>query len=325
VNKTKLTLCAEIGDTINCATSSAAIKNRQFDTRCWICGASSALHWKDRSIKRPLQPEDLRISDYRYGVTLSLLRCVECGFIFSNDKEVDELVSLYEKMSDPGYEESQEGRAQQMRWLLSKARKTNPSGCSLLDVGAGSGLLVAEAKGFGFNAIGVEPSSSLVQLGRRLYQVDLLQGVFPHPMLSNHRFDVIFLVDIIEHVSTPLELLRHCAASLTPQWIIILVTPNIGSLVAKLLGQRWWHFRLAHVGYFSHSSLLEAIERAGLTVVERFSAKWFFRVSYLARRLESYLPVSKFNRLSSRVAALRWLYNRVIPLNLHDSIVLVVK
>jgi 2-polyprenyl-3-methyl-5-hydroxy-6-metoxy-1,4-benzoquinol methylase len=311
--------------TMNCTTSSVAAKDRRSDTQCWICDASGARHWKDRSIQRPLEPQDLRITDHRYGTTLSLVRCGECGFIFSNDKEVDELVSLYEKMSDPGYEGSQQGRDLQMRWLLSKARKLNPSARSLLDVGAGSGLLVAEAKCFGFNAIGVEPSGSLVQLGRRLYQVELLQGVFPHPMLSNHRFDVIFLVDIIEHVSTPLELLRQCAAALAPQGIIILVTPNVGSLVAKLLGQRWWHFRLAHVGYFSHSSLLKAIERAGLTVVEHFSAKWFFRVSYLAERLECYLPVSKFNRFCSKVAALRWLYDRVIPLNLHDSIVLVLK
>jgi hypothetical protein len=130
---------------MNCATSSAAVKDHQFDTQCWICGATG----KDRSIQRPLDPEDRRITDHRYGTTLSLVRCGECVFIFSNDKEVDELVSLYEKMSDPGYEESQEGRAQQMRWLLSKARKANPSACSLLDVGAGSGLLVAEAKYFG--------------------------------------------------------------------------------------------------------------------------------------------------------------------------------
>jgi 2-polyprenyl-3-methyl-5-hydroxy-6-metoxy-1,4-benzoquinol methylase len=307
---------------MNYATGS---KDEVSDPRCWICGAAGALHWKDRTIRRPLEPEDLRITDYRYGVTLSLLRCSECGFIFSNDREVDELVSLYEKMSDPGYEESQQGRHLQMRWLLSKARKLHPSARSLLDVGAGSGLLVAEAKDFGFHATGVEPSRWLVQLARRLYHVDLLQGVFPHPMVANRRFDLIFLVDIIEHVSTPLELLRQCAASLTAQGMIVLVTPNVGSVVAKLLGQRWWHFRLAHVGYFSDSSLLKALERAGLTVVERFSAKWFFQVSYVAQRLESYLPVAHLNRLCSKIAALRWIYDRVIPLNLYDSIVLVVK
>jgi hypothetical protein len=88
---------------MNCATSSATVKDHQFDTQCWICGASGARHWKDRSIQRPLEPEDLLITDHRYGTTLSLVRCGECGFIFSSDQEVDELVSLYEKMSDPGY------------------------------------------------------------------------------------------------------------------------------------------------------------------------------------------------------------------------------
>jgi 2-polyprenyl-3-methyl-5-hydroxy-6-metoxy-1,4-benzoquinol methylase len=305
--------------------SSAAVKGHRFDTQCWICGASTARHWKDRCIQRPLEPEDLRITDHRYGTTLSLVRCGECDFIFSNDKEVDELVSLYEKMSDPGYEESQQGRHLQMRWLLSKARNANPSARSLLDVGAGSGLLVAEAKCFGFDAIGVEPSRSLVQSGRRLYQVDLLEGVFPHPKLSDDRFDVIFLVDIIEHISTPLELLRHCAAALSPQGVIILVTPNVDSFVARLLGQRWWHFRLAHVGYFSQASLLKAAERAGLTVAEHFSAKWFFQVSYLMKRLEFYLPLSEFNRFVQRWQSFRWLYDRVIPINLHDSLVLVLK
>jgi hypothetical protein len=50
--------------TMNCAASSATAKERQSGTRCWICGATGALHWKDRSIQRPLEPEDLRITDY---------------------------------------------------------------------------------------------------------------------------------------------------------------------------------------------------------------------------------------------------------------------
>ena len=212
-----------------------------------------------------------------------------------------------------------------MRWLLSKARKVNPAAKSLLDVGAGAGLLVAEAKRLGFDAFGVEPSHSLVALARRLYHVDLAQGVFPHPSLAGRKFDLIFLVDIIEHISNPVELLRHCAEALAPGGIVILVTPNIRSLVARVLGQRWWHLRLAHVGYFSHPSLANAAAQAELTAVEQFSAKWFFRVSYLAERLESYLPVSGLNRISSKLRPLQWIYDRVIPLNLHDSLVLVLK
>jgi hypothetical protein len=164
---------------MNCATSSAAVKDHQFDTRCWICDASGARHWKERSMQRRIEPEDLRITDRRYGTTLSLVRCGECGFIFSNDKEVDGLVSLYEKMSDPGYEESQEGRHLQMRWLLSKARKANPSGCSLLDVGAGSSLLVAEAKASGLTPSALNLAARSCSWGVVFIKLTCFKYIFP--------------------------------------------------------------------------------------------------------------------------------------------------
>jgi SAM-dependent methyltransferase len=292
---------------------------------CWVCGSTGALPWKERSIQRPLQPEDLQITDYRYGTTLSLLRCRECGFIFSDDKDVVELVSLYERMSDPGYERSQEGRALQMQWLLNKARLLKPQARTVLDVGAGAGLLVVEARRLGLDAVGVEPSHSLVRLGRQLYNIDLIQGVFPHCSLADRTFDLIFLVDIIEHVSNPVELLAHCALALSPIGIIVLVTPNVRSLVARILGRRWWHFRLAHVGYFSPPSLAIAARRGGLTVVDQFSAKWFFRFGYLSERLESYLPIAGMNRLASKLRPLEWFYNRVVPLNVHDSVFVILR
>ena len=99
------------------------------------------------------------------------------------------------------------------------------------------------------------------------------------------------------------------------------MTPDVGSLPAKLLGQRWWHFRLAHVGYFDRRSLGRAIEAAGLSTIRQFRAKWFFRIRYLAERLGVYLPIGWVNRLALRVQPLCWLYDRVVPLNLHDSFV----
>jgi 2-polyprenyl-3-methyl-5-hydroxy-6-metoxy-1,4-benzoquinol methylase len=258
-------------------------------------------------------------------MTLSLLRCSQCGFIFADASEVTELVSLYEQMSDPGYEGSQEGRILQMRWLLRKARKVRPAAKSVLDVGAGSGLLVGEAQRLGLKAVGVEPSHSLVELASRLYGLHLVQGVFPHPALSNRRFDCIFLVDIIEHVANPVELLTHCASALAADGILIMITPNVDSVVARLLGRRWWHLRIAHVGYFGKASLAKAVERAGLIIVQQFYAKWFFRIGYLAERLECYLPVGWLNRLSRKLQPLEWVYNRVVPLNLCDSIVVILQ
>jgi len=54
-------------------------------------------------------------------------------------------------------------------------------------------------------------------------------------------------------------------------------------------------------------------------------AKWFFSIAYLADRAEEYVPVGWVNRLAKRVPALRWLYRRVIPLNLYDSYVVLLR
>jgi hypothetical protein len=105
----------------------------------------------------------------------------------------------------------------------------------------------------------------------------------------------------------------------------MVVTPDVGSLAARWLGQRWWHFRLAHVGYFNRRSLAQAARQSGLIVLDSFRARWFFRVSYVAQRLARYLPIGYLNRLAERVAPLRWIYERVVPVNPHDSMVVLLQ
>jgi SAM-dependent methyltransferase len=289
--------------------------------RCWVCGSADTRPWKARNIHRSLVSEDLQITDRRYGVTLSLWKCGTCEFIFANDEELTELVSLYEQLSDPGYVETQETRSLQMRWVLRAAQKVHPTAVSVLDIGAGMGLLVAGARQLGLQAVGVEPSRTLVDSARQLHAVDILQGVFPHAALTSQRFDIIFLIDVIEHVSQPVTLLRDCAEALSPRGIVVVVTPDVSSLPATILGQRWWHFRLAHVGYFNRRSLEQASRGAGLSIIRQCRAKWFFPLRYLMERVAMYLPIGWVNQLALRVSLLRWLYNRVVPLNLHDSFI----
>lgn len=293
--------------------------------RCWICGSERVIPTKSRNLPGRLRPDDLRITDSYYGRTLALLTCGECGFMFANADELADLTALYEALQDPEYEETQDDRALQMRWILSLARKARPGARTLLDVGAGTGLLVAEAARAGLDAIGVEPSRSFTQVARR-HGATVLQGVLPHPAFSDRRFDVVCLIDVIEHVADPLMLLRDCQRALTPEGVLIVVTPDVGSALARLLRNRWWHFRVAHVGYFNRRSLHRALHLSGLEVEREYHARWCFRVRYLAKRLTRYLPfVGWINRAASRWRLLNWLCSRVVTLNLRDSFLLIVK
>ena len=289
---------------------------------CWVCGSGDVIPWKRRNLQRRLAPHDLQITDHRYGVTLGLCICRSCGFIFATDDEIHELTALYEGLADPEYEDSQDARALQMQWLLEKARRVHPQATTLLDVGAAAGLLVAHARQRGLDAVGVEPSRALVDVAPRLNGVELLHGVLPHPSLEGRRFDLVFLVDVLEHVADPVGLLTRCANTLNSTGMLVVITPDVGSLAAKVLRQRWWHFRVAHVGYFNRHSLATACERAGLATVERHRAKWFFRIGYLAERVAEYVPTQRINRLAEQVTALQALYRQVVPLNLYDSFAL---
>src|SRR5262245_12899102 len=115
-------------------------------TQCWVCSSPDHQLWKERTISGPLRPDDLQITDSNYGATLRLYRCLDCGFIYSDNAEVQELVALYEQLQDPSYEATADTRLVQMRWLISKGREARPKARTLLDIGAASGLLVAEAR-----------------------------------------------------------------------------------------------------------------------------------------------------------------------------------
>ncbi len=264
-------------------------------------------------------PEDFQITDSRYGVTLTLYKCESCSFIFADATEIERLTEFYAGMVDTGYEEGTENRAAQMRSLLQLGVAAHPKALTLLDIGAGSGLLVAEAGRRGLQATGVEPSRYLVDSARRTSGVELLHGSFPHPQLSGRRFDLVYLVDVIEHVADPVALLASCAQALAPGGVLVLVTPDVSSIAARILGRRWWHFRLAHVGYFNDHSMNEAARRAGLMIRSSRRAGWVFPVRYLAERVAVYLPVGPLNRAAQKFGPLRRLYDHMIPVNLHDS------
>lgn len=237
-----------------------------------------------------------------------------CGFL--QCPELSNALSYYEGLRDVEYEASREQRRIQARKLLRLVQSHCPSG-RLLDVGAGSGILVEQARELGYDAEGVEPSRWLQQrAASRALRVHL--GGYPHPDILPG-FDVVTLVDVIEHVSNPLELLARIREQLNDQGVGLLVTPDENSLAARLMGWEWWHFRTAHIGYFNRRTLLFALRKAGLKAIRMGRPGWHFRADYLLDCLNRYLP------LDLPFSKARFVKRVTVPLNLRDSLYVVFK
>jgi SAM-dependent methyltransferase len=296
------------------------------DDPCWICGNPGATPYAKGTVDA-LTTDDLRISDKRYGMTLPLLRCDACGFVFARRESLPALTALYAELDDAEYEGSAAGRDRQMAHLLRWATTGVPRPARLLDVGAASGILVREATALGFRSVGVEPSGPLARRARD-GGLEVHEGVLPHPALDGARFDVVTLVDVIEHVDDPLGLLALCRGHLAPHGRLVVVTPDRGSVAARMLGRRWWHRRLAHVCYFDRSTLTAALDRSGLAPERWARPRWYLPLGYLLSRMRQYVPRLWPRRGAATAAAPAERSEHgglVVPFNLRDSYAVVAR
>ncbi len=255
-------------------------------TQCPLCG-SSDIHEFRRGTLDPqlLSPADFRITDSRYGSLWSFKRCGDCRFVFADPAPTQEsLAALYTALEDEEYGAEAENRGRNFKTILDRLEKIIPARGNLLDVGAASGIFMQLAGERGFQAEGVEPSIRLVQEARRRYGLDILQGTTDQlPPAS--RFNVITCLDLIEHLADPLPALQKIIRHLEPGGIFVVVTPDIRSLAARIAGRRWWHYRTAHVNFFSRPALERLMRLLGMEIVSRHRYAWHFSMFYLATRL----------------------------------------
>jgi len=289
--------------------------------KCWVCGSDKNKFLWGKEFNNELVSSDFAITNDKYGKTLPLYECLNCSFSYAYPLP-ENILSLYENLEDELYVESLAPRFKEMKHLMEMAVAFHPETKRVLDVGAGVGLLVKAANEKGLNAIGVEPSKWLVGQAKKLFNIEIIEGIVPNKELENEKFDLIFAVDVIEHLSGPVDFLNTLKSYLNENGVILIATPDRGSFLANKLGAKWWHYRIAHIGYFTKKSMDVAVNNAGLKIVKFGRQNWYLPFGYLLTRLENYLPV-KF--ITNYIKKFPKIENMTIKLNLHDNLVVLLK
>ena len=274
--------------------------------KCWVCGKNvfSRVGGID---ELSLHPDRFKITDANYGISLPRYKCRNCGFIQCDTIDV---TKFYEGLEDVEYIDSGNQRALQFKKLLKNVKQYIPANGKILDIGAGSGLFLREAVNLGYSATGIEPSLFLAKAGKK-DGLDIIQGTFPENC-PRKKYDAIFLTDVIEHIADPLQMLKSIPKFLAPGGRVIVTTPDVSSVMARVMGRRWWHYRIAHVGYYNKHTTEMIMDSAGMHLVKWKYAKWYFSSRYIAERLLKYLPFAKpLAKLAPE--------KLMIPLNLFDS------
>lgn len=202
---------------------------------------------------------------------IPIFRCVSCGTAFA-DQTVEMLDTetlygqSYFRSDEPalGYRDYE--RIADLKRITFDARLIDieriASRGRLLDVGCATGLFVDMATSRGWETTGIDVSAFAIQQARR-YKGTFLVADLMTVSLPPQSFDVITMFDVIEHVRQPIEVLRRAARLLSNRGLLVVETPNVGGLLAWVMGQRWPHYRPPeHLFYFTPASLRLALSQS---------------------------------------------------------------
>lgn len=262
------------------------------------------------------ESEILRCLDYRVSGKEFSLDPVEDGSILMTvpQPSEDELFSYYESEDYISHTDSRENFLdklyQSVKGVMLK-RKLNwikglYEGGSLLDVGAGTGDFLLEAKKEGWEVFGIEPSQKARE--RALSKgIDLMDKI---DFNSSSAFDVITMWHVLEHVPDYKSQIVEMRNLLKPGGILVVAVPNFKSYDARKYNHFWAGYDVPrHLWHFSRVGIINAITEKGF-VFEKERPLIFdsFYVSLLSEKYKTgkrrVLPAFK-NGLFSNLRAAR--------------------
>lgn len=145
----------------------------------------------------------------------------------------------------------------------------NPSCARVLDVGCGPGpFLAALPTSWDLHGLDIAPSS-----------VARAQIEVPHATLSvepietyqgiQGGFDAVTAFALIEHLLDPAPFLRECARLVRPGGIVLVMTGDTNTTVAREMGDSWplW-WCTGHAHFFTAQSLQSMLRESGLNPVK---------------------------------------------------------
>ena len=156
-----------------------------------------------------------------------------------------------------------------VHWLRAVLKYKLPP-AKTLELGAAHGGFVATLRMAGFDSTGLELSPWIADYARKTFDVPMLQGPVERQPLQPGSFDLVAMMDVIEHLPDPIGTLRACVNLLKPDGVLLVQTPEYpqGRSREQLAasGETFvQHLRpQEHLHLFSRGSADELMHRVGV-------------------------------------------------------------
>lgn len=214
------------------------------------------------------------------------LRCHEFGFLEVVDLPSEEELKIYykdryfqeEKSSYQKYYSDEERAyiflkiAQRAR-IAATLRGHHSMPGSFLDVGCGEGFALAWFRERGWSVEGLDHSTAgldSVNPGMRSsVETGDLFALVEKRITEKRSYDLVWLNNVLEHVASPVTLLKSLGGLIAAEGVLVVTVPNDGSGYQESLlkygdiPDRFWIAIPDHLAYFDYESLERTTEATG--------------------------------------------------------------
>lgn len=200
--------------------------------------------------------------------------CTLCSTLFAHPLPSDkDILSIYNQ-DYTSFKGSREMKRKTFASILDNLEKfTFLKNKRLLDVGCGPGYLLEEATLKQMETFGVDIISQKKAIN--IFHGTLTQANFPA-----NSFDMITMVDVLEHLKDPLAQLKAVKKILKKGGLLVIVTPNKDSL--------WLQIKKEHLFYFSSKSIQLMADKIGFSIIDHDLCLKFLTLDYLYSYFQAY-------------------------------------
>jgi SAM-dependent methyltransferase len=256
---------------------------------CNLCGGSDFDVVFARIGEENVAWDDRYRSSSHSVCTDQIVSCRECGLVYVNPRPLPELINQgYAAAVDETYTAQASGRIRAFRKIAARIARARPGTGRLLDVGAAAGYFLLAAREAGFTVEGIELSRYLAARAKAEYGLEIHTRPLTPGMFPDDSFDVVTMLDVLEHVDDPAATVRCVRDLLVPGGLYVLSYPDFGSVFARLLGRRWWFLLSVHLFYFTRGTIRRLLETHGFEVLSIGRHYPTLPLGYLSQRLKVY-------------------------------------
>jgi len=261
-----------------------------------------------------------------------LYSCMSCGHLFVwpiPESPLDIYSEDYFRGGESGfgyidYDRDKAPMADTFRHYLKEIARNGKAKGTMLDVGAATGFFLDIARGEGWETYGIEPSRYAAEVARGK-GLRVSTGTVDNCDFPAGFFDVVTAWDVIEHMPKPLATLARIRDLLKPGGLLVINTPDSGSLLARVMGKRW-HLVVPpeHLNLFHRRSLKITLEKIGYSVVRRTTVGKRFTLQYIFMTMAHWQKLAVWERAAAHLQKRR-MGSLGLPINLHDNMFVIAR